>query len=157
MSDVACAERPSIHIRWMLQRDYRAVMDIERDSFEFPRLEEDFIRCLRQRNCIGMVAEHEDRVVGFKIYELYKNWIHVLNFAVGSEYRRRGVASQMIAKLIAKLSTQRRNRILVEVRETNLDAQLFFREIGFRAVSLLRDYYEDPTEDAFRMAYTLSE
>ena len=142
-----------VHIRWMIRRDMPEVLDIEDESFEFPWLEEDFIRCLRQRNCIGMVAEHEDRVVGFMIYELHKNRIHVLNFAVASEYCRRGVGSQMVAKLIAKLSSQRRSRILLEVRETDLAAQLFFRENGFRAISVMRSYYEDTPEDAYLMQY----
>ena len=100
-----------------------------------------------------MVAEHDDRVVGFMIYELHKTRIHVLNFAVADGYRRRGVGSQMIAKLIAKLSPQRRSRIVLEVRETNLAAQLFFRENGFRAVSVLRSYYADTPEDAYLMQY----
>ena len=100
-----------------------------------------------------MVAEHEDRVVGFMIYELHKTRIHVLNFAVAGDYRRRGVGSQMIAKLIAKLSPQRRSRIVLEVRETNLAAQLFFRENGFRAVSVLRSFYDDTPEDAYLMQY----
>ena len=108
---------------------------------------------MRQRNCIGMVAEHEDRVVGFMIYELLKSRIHVLNFAVGPEYQRRGVGSQMVAKLIAKLSAQQRNRIVLEIRETNLAAQLFFRENGFRAVSILRGYYDDTPEDAYLMQF----
>jgi len=142
-----------VHIRWMIRRDMPEVLDIEQEGFEFPWLEEDFIRCLRQRNCIGMVAEYEDRVVGFMIYELHKSRIHILNFAVADDYRRRGVGSQMVAKLIAKLSSQRRNRILLEVRETNLAAQLFFRENGFRAVSVLRSYYEDTPEDAYAMQY----
>jgi len=142
-----------VHIRWMIRRDMPEVLDIETESFEFPWMEEDFIRCLRQRNCIGMVAEHEDRVVGFMIYELHKNRIHALNFAVAEKYRRQGVGSQMVAKLIAKLSAQRRSRILLEVRETNLAAQLFFRENGFRAVSVLRAYYEDTPEDAYLMQY----
>ncbi len=142
-----------VHIRWMIRRDMPEVLDIESESFEFPWLEEDFIRCLRQRNCIGMVAEHDDRVVGFMIYELHKTRIHVLNFSVASGYHRRGVGSQMVAKLIAKLSVQRRNRIILEVRETNLAAQLFFRENGFRAVSVLRSYYEDTPEDAYLMQY----
>ena len=59
----------------------------------------------------------------------------------------------MVQKLISKLSTQRRNRILLEVRETNLVAQLFFRNSSFRAVSVLRDFYEDTTEDAYLMQY----
>jgi [ribosomal protein S18]-alanine N-acetyltransferase len=141
------------HIRWMIRRDMPEVLEFESQSFEFPWLEEDFIRCLRQRNCIGMVAEHDDRVVGFMIYELHKARIHVLNFAVARDYHRCGVGSQMVAKLIAKLSTQRRNRIILEVRETNLAAQLFFRENGFRAVSVLRSYYEDTPEDAYLMQY----
>ena len=53
-----------VHIRWMIRRDMAEVLEIERGAFEFPWFEEEFIRCLRQRNCIGMVAEHAERGVG---------------------------------------------------------------------------------------------
>lgn len=142
-----------VHIRWMIRRDMPAVLEIENQSFEFPWSEEDFIRCLRQRNCIGMVAEEDDQVVGFMIYELHKNRLHILNFAVHPEYRRRGVGGSMVNKLVGKLSHDRRNRIMLEVRETNLDAQLFFRYGGFKAVSVLRDFYDDTSEDAYVMQY----
>jgi [ribosomal protein S18]-alanine N-acetyltransferase len=142
-----------VHIRWMIRRDMPEVLTIEGQAFEFPWSEDDFVRCLRQRNCIGMVAEHNERVVGFMIYELHKNRLHILNFAVHEQMRRRGIGSQMIRKLVSKLSPQRRSRIMLEVRETNLSAQLFFRDIGFRAISLLRDFYEDTTEDAYLMQF----
>jgi ribosomal-protein-alanine N-acetyltransferase len=142
-----------VHIRWMIRRDMAEVLQIEDRSFEFSWSEEDFIRCLRQRNCIGMIAEHSERVVGFMIYELHRNRLHVLNFAVHPDFRRRQVGTQMLRKLVSKLSPQRRSRIMLEVRETNLDAQLFFRDLGFRAVSLLRDFYEDTTEDAYLMQF----
>ena len=142
-----------VHIRWMIRRDMPEVLRIEEQSFEFPWSEEDFIRCLRQRNCIGMVAEHDEAIVGFMIYELHKNRLHVLNFSVHEDYRRSGVGEQMLGKLITKLSHQRRNRIMLEVRETNLDAQLFFRKMGFRAISVLRDFYDDTVEDAYLMQY----
>jgi ribosomal-protein-alanine N-acetyltransferase len=142
-----------VHIRWMIRRDMPEVLAIEQASFEFPWSEEDFIRCLRQRNCIGMVAECEERVVGFMIYELHKTRLHVLNFAVAPQARRRGAGQQMIEKLVNKLSHQRRSRILLEVRETNLAAQLFFKSNGFRAISVLRDFYDDTTEDAYLMEY----
>ncbi len=142
-----------VHIRWMIRRDMMEVLDTENRSFEFPWSEDDFIRCLRQRNCIGMVAEYDERVVGFMIYELHRNRLHVLNFAVAPEFRRRGVGEQMMQKLVGKLSSQRRNKIHLEVRETNLGAQLFFRKIGFRAIQVLRDFYDDTTEDAYLMQY----
>lgn len=146
-------EQLRVHIRWMIRRDMAEVLQIENEGFEFPWSEEDFIRCLRQRNCIGMIAEHEDHVIGFMIYELHRTRLHLLNFAVAKELRRRRVGSQMLAKLLAKLSTQRRTRIALEVRETNLPAQLFFRSMDFRAVSVLRDFYDDTTEDAYLMQY----
>jgi ribosomal-protein-alanine N-acetyltransferase len=142
-----------VHIRWMIRRDMAEVLEIEQTSFEFPWQEEDFVRCLRQRNCIGMVCEHDDRVVGFMIYELHKTRLHILNFAVASQYRRRRIGRQMVDKLAGKLAAARRSRILLEVRETNLAAQLFFKACGFRAVSVLREFYEDSPEDAYLMQY----
>lgn len=147
----------NVHIRWMIRRDMPDVLGIETNSFEFPWTEEDFIRCLRQRNCIGMVAEYDERVVGFMIYELHKDQLHVLNFAVRPDVRRRGVGDQMVQKLIGKLSQQRRNKVVLEIRETNLAAQVFFRNLGFRATTVLRDYYDDTTEDAYVMQYRYRE
>lgn len=146
-------EQLRVHIRWMIRRDMSEVLRIESEGFEFPWSEDDFVRCLRQRNCIGMVAEHDDRVVGFMIYELHRTRLHLLNFAVTDEFRRRRVGTQMLTKLLAKLSSQRRTRIALEVRETNLAAQIFFRSMGFRAISVLRDFYDDTTEDAYLMQF----
>lgn len=136
-------------------------MDIEQECFEFPWLEADFIRCLSQRNCVGMVAEQYDSTlksgengdpIGFTIFEKHQTRIHVLNFAVSPEFRRQGVGRQLVNWLDTQLSS-RSNRILLEIRETNLEAQLFFKNTKFRAVSILRNYYDDSTEDAYLMQY----
>src|SRR5262249_16802753 len=144
-----------VHIRWMIRRDMPEVLQTEQASFDFSWTEEDFLRCLRQRNCIGMVAEFDDQVVGFMIYELHKAKLHILNFAVHPRYRRLGIARQMVGKLIGKRSSDRRTKIALAVRETNLTAQLFFRNVTFKAVKVLRSYYEDSGEDAFLMQYRI--
>jgi [ribosomal protein S18]-alanine N-acetyltransferase len=146
-----------VHIRWMIRRDMPEVLAIEHASFEFPWCEEEFLRVLRQRNCIGMVAEYGERVVGFMIYELHKNKLHVLDFATHPEFRRQGVGHQMIGKLVGKLSSHRRTRIALYVRETNLTSQLFYRVQGFRAVEVAREHYQDTGEDAFVMQYLFDE
>lgn len=104
-----------------------------------------------------MVAEYEGRVVGFMIYEVPKNRIHLLNIATHPDFHRQGVARQMIQKLVGKLSHQRRNRIVMEVRETNLPALVFFRSLGFRAVVVLKNFYEEMNEDAYVLQYRLDE
>lgn len=150
-----------LNIRWMIRRDMPGVVEIEQRSFKFSWGEDDFIRCLRQRNCIGMVTEYKEKIIGFMIYELHKNSLHILDFAVTPRMRHKGVGAHMISRLMDKLSNQRRNHITLEIRESNLPAQLFFKYLGFRAVSALREFYKDPDdpfdddiEDAYLMQLT---
>ncbi len=157
MAVLKAPDRVRIHIRWMIRRDLAEVMRIERDSFEHSWTDDDFLRCLRQRNCIGMVAEQGDRLVGFMIYELHKQKLNVLNFAVAPASRKQGIGAQMVAKLHHKLLSHRRSRITLVVREGNLRAQLFFRSHDFRANKVLRNYYEDSGEDAFLMEYRVAD
>ena len=142
-----------VHISWMIRRDMSEVLAIESGCFEFPWGEEEFLRVLRQRNCIGMVAEQGERVVGFMIYELHKSKLHVLNFAVATDCRRQGVGHQMVQKLVGKLSGHRRTKITLNCRETALSAQLFYRVEGFRASEVIREHFEDTGEDAYVMQY----
>jgi [ribosomal protein S18]-alanine N-acetyltransferase len=141
-----------VYVRWLIRRDMADVLAIEADSFEFAWCEQTFVRCLRQRNTIGMVAERDGQVVGYMVYELHSKRLHLLNFAVAKSSRRQGVGTAMARKLAGKLSSDRRDRIYLDVRETNLAAQLFFKSAGFRAVGVLTDFYADTDEDAYLMS-----
>jgi ribosomal-protein-alanine N-acetyltransferase len=145
----------SVHIRWIIRTDMPEVLDIERHTFEFPWSEDEFVRVLRELNCIGIVAEENDRVIGYMIYEIHKTRFHVLNFAVAPLHRRMGIGRAMLTKLIGRLSPDRRKRIVLECRESNTAAQLFFRSQGFKAVSILRGFYDDTVEDAYVFQYRL--
>lgn len=144
-----------VHIRWLIRRDMPEVLAIERGCFPEPWREEDFIAHLRQRNIIGMVAELGERVMGYMLYELHHGHLSIINFAVDQWHYRRGIGSQMVAKLVSKLSSHRRQRIFLEVCECNLGAQLFFASQGFRALRVVRGRFGD--EDAYRMAYRLAD
>lgn len=148
-------QKISPQIRWLIRRDLQEVLKIELTSFEIPWNEEDFLHALRQRNCIGMVAEWDGTIVGFMLYELHKSKLHILNFAVHRDFRRFGVGSAMVARLLEKLSAQRREEISLHIRESNLDAQLFFKSHDFRAVNVLRNFYEDTEEDAYYMRHRI--
>ncbi|MAT51072.1 MAG: ribosomal-protein-alanine N-acetyltransferase RimI [Porticoccaceae bacterium] len=136
----------------MIRSDMPTVLEIEKCCYESPWSEEDFIRCLRQRNCIGMVIEHKDQVVGYMIYELHKSHIELLNIAVVKSLQCRGLGAAMVGKLRGKLSDERRCRILVDVWEHNLAAQLFFKSLGFVAHGFVRDRF-DGGQDAIQFIY----
>lgn len=139
------------HIRWMIRRDMPEVLQIEGESHAQPWTEDDFLRCLRQRNCIGMVAidRESDRALGFMIYEIHKTRLHLLNIAVNYSDRRRGIGRAMIDKLVSKLSTQRRSRLALECADWNLGGHLFFKACGLRASHVIQGFYDHDDADAY--------
>lgn len=151
-----------VSIRWLLSSsDMEDVLRIERESFEFPWSRDDFMTCLRSRNCIGMVAESKRdgrTIVGFMIYELHRGRLELLNMAVAPELRRRSIGQQMVQRLFGKLEQQGRTEIRVTVRERNLLAQLFFRSQCFRCIDSLPDYYDgsEILEDGYVFQYHVS-
>lgn len=149
------ATETKIAIHWLNRGDMGDVLRIESASFDDPWIEDDFLNVLRQRNCIGMVAELAGRVVGFMIYKLHKGNLEILDFAVDPRYRRQGVGRQMVDRLKNKLSQQWRTELQMLVRERNLVAQLFFRSQEFLAVDVLPNEYDDTDEDAYVMRYRL--
>jgi len=145
--------RDTFEIRWMIRRDMDEVLEIENAVFDAPWQESDYVKRLRQRNCIGMVVDDGKRVVGFMVYELHRKKLHVLNLAVHPDWQGKGLGRSMVERLAEKLSTQRRMRIVLEVRETNLNAQQFFRHCGFRATAIFHDHFDNCDEDAYQMEY----
>lgn len=146
-------------VRWMIRRDMPEVLEIEQLCFDDPWPEDEFIAKLRQRNCIGMVydAVYDPKcpdydVRAFMMYELHKTKLEILNFAVHPFCQRRGVGRAMINKLVGKLSKERRNRIVANVRESNADAHMFFKVQGFEATDILREFFANE-EDAYRFVY----
>ena len=132
------------HIRWMIRRDMSEVMNISRQCYgpcaEWD--EWDFISHLRQRNCIGMVIETDDKVVGFMLYELSKRHLSVVHFGVDPNYRRRGLGTQLLRKLIGKLDPSRRSRLDINVYQDCFEMLLLCESCGFRIVGQRDDLYE---------------
>ncbi len=142
-------------IRWLIRKDMSDVLALESRCFEFPWIEKDFLKCLQQHNCNGMAAVVQDCVLGYMIYELHRDVLRVLNFATDPDYQRRGVGHALFEELTDKLTQQRRNCLRFDCRETNLDAQLFFKSQGCRCVDVLRQLYDDTNEDAYCFEYRI--
>jgi len=146
-----------LEMHYMTLDNLPEVLKVEEDCYEFPWTRNDFLCCLGQRTSHGIVAEYTRHVVGFMMYEFlpHLHLLHVLNFAVSPSFRRKGVGTEMVWRLKQKLSEHSHHAIILEVRETNLPAQLFLRSRHFEARTVLRGYYQDTIEDAYQMSYEL--
>jgi ribosomal-protein-alanine N-acetyltransferase len=96
------------------------------------------------------VAVTSGVVAGFLVWRrLAEDECEVLNLAVAPEFRRQGIAGELLAPLLKLRDTQ----VFLEVRESNQGARMFYKSIGFQEVSIRKDYYESPTETAIVMKF----
>lgn len=120
--------------------------------------ERDFRAAFTKANYEGLVAvRHTDKgvqIVGFIVYGFDFDKIKVVNFAVHPKYMRKGIGTALLDHLKTKLQL-RRNILEIDIRETNLATQLYLKKRNFRA-HLVRNWYDQPKEDAYRFQYIRS-
>lgn len=143
----------AIRIRFITRRDMEDVMALELAAFGDPWSEREITDFLKLPHAIGVVVEDDGILVGFMLYEIGPDCIVLHDIAINELYRREGIGRQLVDKLIDKLHEKRRRDLLVLVRERNLEAQLFFRALGFRTAGIVRHAYWDVEEDGYRMRY----
>jgi ribosomal-protein-alanine N-acetyltransferase len=102
------------------------------------------------------IIEHQ-RVAGYIIARESAGELHINNVAVRDQYRRRGIGSALLARIMDTAKRLKVQVAFLEVRSGNQAAQALYQKIGFQAIARRPDYYSDPREDAVVMSLTLGE
>ncbi|MEO8482660.1 MAG: tRNA (adenosine(37)-N6)-threonylcarbamoyltransferase complex dimerization subunit type 1 TsaB [Acidobacteriota bacterium] len=74
--------------------------------------------------------------------------LHINSFAVDPEWRRRGVARQLLRRVMEESAAAGVRSATLEVRRSNEPARHLYENLGFTIEGTRRDYYQDPREDA---------
>ena len=132
-------------IKWLHAGLYRDAALLESHSKENFLKESDIRRLMRRKYGMGgFVITEFAKPVGYTIYEQTGSVLEIINLVVHQDYRRRGFGRL----LVEKLETRKKwDSIQLSVRESNLDAHLFFRDQGFLATGIKRHYFEDHFAD----------
>ena len=91
------------------------------------------------------------RVAGYAGLQVVLDEGTITNIAVRPEYRRQGVAHQLLDVFLKFARGNRLAFLTLEVRASNYGAIALYGELGFRAVGRRKNYYEHPKEDALIM------
>ncbi|MBQ3662050.1 MAG: ribosomal protein S18-alanine N-acetyltransferase [Firmicutes bacterium] len=95
-------------------------------------------------------AEEDGRIVAYAGVWVIPPEGYITNVAVLPEYRRRGVASQVLQTMIDECLAEGVTDITLEVRVSNDPAIALYRSFGFEEAGVRRRYYQDG-EDALIM------
>lgn len=75
----------------------------------------------------------------------------ILNIAVLPEFRRKGIARKLLRFILAEADRMGLERLILEVRESNLAARALYASLGFKVCGRCKNYYDKPREDALLM------
>lgn len=140
-----------IVIREMQKQDIPQIMQIERFSFSTPWSEAAFFSEIHKLYSLSSAAVSGDTIVGYICVNHILNECHILNLAVHPDFRRRGIATELLVKVMNELRKGGCRFFYLEVRFSNMDARKFYERFGFRIVGIRKKYYVSPNEDAALM------
>ena len=96
------------------------------------------------------VFEIDNKVVGFIQIEEHFEISDIINIAVDKEYQKKGIGELLISYV---LSTTESEKVLLEVRESNLPAIHLYEKCVFKEINRRKKYYGN--EDAIIMERSL--
>jgi ribosomal-protein-alanine N-acetyltransferase len=146
-----------VHVEAMTEADLDAVLAIERASFSTPWPREVFQGELRDPQLahlfVARVAAgaQQGRVAGYSCTWLITGELHITNFAVHPDFRRRHVGHQLLAGVLTQARALGARQAILEVRASNRAAQRLYGSLGFAPVAVRKRYYTDNAEDAIVM------
>lgn len=124
----------------ILESDIQAIKSIEHESFAHPWDDDDFSSYFYRGPGLGFVAEDDERIVGYLLYHTTPLRLHINSLAVSE--KGRGIGRKLVERVKRCLARSKRNEIVTTVWERNLEAQVFFRSLGFRCVKIDHSAYE---------------
>lgn len=132
-----------------------AVAEIERECFSSPWSENALKEETENPNARFFVAISDGKVVGYGGMHSVLGENYIDNIAVAHTYRRKGVATAILAVLEETAEKEDGIFITLEVRESNTVAINLYEKSGYKRVGTRKKFYTFPTEDAAIMTKEL--
>ena len=141
----------NIIIDFMKEEDINEILDISSLSFSVSWSKNSYIQELTNPVARYLVAEIDNKVIGFIGTWIVLDESHITNIAVHPNHRKQGIASKLVEELLYYCKTQGCISYTLEVRSSNKAAKSLYEKYNFKQDGVRKGYYEDNKEDAIIM------
>jgi ribosomal-protein-alanine N-acetyltransferase len=142
-------------------QDLEGILAIEADSFAWPWGRMAFEGELSGNRAFSLVVRTDcgpkaAGVVAYIFFRFIAEEVHIYRLAVDADWRRRGIASQLVGACLKAAEAAGMQAALLEVRPSNTAAIHLYRTFGFRVIARRPGYYSDTREDAIILQKNLN-
>ena len=146
-----------IELQVMTDAHVAQVAELEKLCFSDPWSENSVASELKNPLSLWLVALDDATVAGYVGSQSVLDEADMMNIAVHPDYRRQGIARQLVTELVAALAKKGVHSLALEVRASNAPAIALYEQLGIQQVGRRPNYYRNPKEDALilRKEWTL--
>ena len=142
----------------MAESDIDEVLLIEEASFIAPWSRDIFVKELENSFSHNLLArrsgEISPEIVGYIVFWDVADETHLLDLAVHPDFRRAGIASLLLEKMLVIAVKGGMQRVILELRRDNEKALRLYDSFCFKEIGVRKKYYSDG-EDAIVLALDL--
>lgn len=147
----------TMNIEPMQEKHIREIAELEMVSFSVPWSEDGLRSELTNETAHFLVASAENKVLGYiGVHEICGE-AYITNVAVFPEYRRLGIGETLIDAATHGAKQRNCDFISLEVRISNVPAIELYKKEGYNIVGQRKNFYSNPTEDAYIMTRYLKD
>lgn len=137
-----------IRLEQMTDAHVAQIAELEKLCFSDPWSEHSVASELNNRLSLWLVALDGDTVAGYVGSQSVLDEADMMNIAVHPDYRRQGIARDLVLALSDALKEKGIRGLMLEVRASNAPAIALYEQLGFIQVGLRPNYYRNPKENA---------
>ena len=121
------------------------IFSLEKENFKNSAFNKGYIETLiKGDNSFIYIYLIEDKICGYLMVLDSIDVYEILAIATIEKYRNKGIAQELLDKIKTK-------DIFLEVRESNQVAINFYKKNKFKEISVRKNYYSEPNENAIIM------
>ena len=135
-----------INYRTLTLVDAVAIFELEKriftkEAWSLAQVKEELGGARRLYLAAEVVEGDTKQIVGYGGIALSDESADIHTIAVVKEYRRQGIAKRLMARLERWAKENGAKRILLEMRVGNSEARPLYESLGYREISIRKDYY----------------
>ncbi len=136
--------------------DVPDIAALERQCFSMPWSAEQCKLVFKQKHFFAMglkQTQADNALVGYISFYQVLDEVEILNIGILPQFRRQGLGKHLLTNTLQGARKIGMNKVLLEVRPSNIAARKLYESVGFECVGRRPKYYIDTAEDA--LIYTL--
>lgn len=140
------------NIKLLVEGDLENIVALENEIFTSPWDIDSIQDVVQSKGYIkGIKSLDKENITGYAFYWIVAGEAHIASIAVRKIYRKNKIGSMLLNYIFDECAENYVDRVILEVRESNIAAIGLYSKYGFGKVGVRKNYYPDNSEDALIM------